>query len=258
MAGQNEIDFIIIALGTMGMLILALALVAFVVFYQKKRINQQNEMQKRETQYQRELLNATIEEREKEQKRIALELHDDVGSTLTAIKMRLGKTELTEDDINDVREHLKDVVKQIRDISNDLLPPVLEELGLNGAIRNLCRRLSEQTTIKFNPDIPQTRNANLRKDEELAIYRVVQELINNILKHAGATQINITVTSSEHQYKIVLEDNGKGFTPPQRHDLQSTSLGMKNIASRVQQINAEINYELVKPQGTLVTLIRNV
>jgi signal transduction histidine kinase len=258
MAGQNEIDFIVIALGTMGMLILALALVAFVVFYQKKRINQQNEMQKRETQYQRELLNATIEEREKEQKRIALELHDDVGSTLTAIKMRLEKKELTTKDINDVRDHLKDVVKQVRDISNDLLPPVLEELGLNGAIKNLCRRLSEQTTVKFQHEIPQNRTIELRKEEELAIYRVVQELINNILKHAGATQINIRVSSSDQQYKIALEDNGKGFTPPQRHDLQSTSLGMKNIASRVQQINAEIKYELLKPQGTLVTLIRKI
>lgn len=256
MAGQQEVDVVIIVFGTMGMLILALALVAFVVFYQKKRVSQQNEHQKRENEYQRELTNAIIEEREKEQKRIALELHDDVGSTLTSIKMRLSKKDIGEHDIEEVREHLKDVVKQIRDISNDLLPPVLEELGLNGAIKNLCRRLAEQTKITFSTEIPLTKNEGLKKVDELAIYRIVQELLNNILKHANASKISVTIVSAGGQYKVMIEDDGAGFTPPARHDVLSTSLGLKNIASRVQQINAALTYELAAPHGTLVTLIR--
>lgn len=255
MAGQQEVDSVILIFGTMGMLILALALVAFVVFYQKKRVSQQVEIVKRENAYQRELLNATIEIREKEQKRIALELHDDIGSGLTGIKMQLAKKGLTDVEIEDARERLKNLVKQVRDISHNLLPPVLDELGLNGAITSLCRRIGEQTTINFNTTIPSAKYEGLRSDQELAIYRIVQELLNNILKHANATEIGVTVLNSPKNYSIILQDNGKGFIPPKRLEVQSTSLGLKNIASRVQQINANLNYETLQPTGTKVTLI---
>jgi len=258
MAGQQEIDIVILVFGTLGMLILALALVVFVVFYQKKRVNQQIEIVKRENKYQHELLNATIEVKEKEQKRIALELHDDIGSALTAIKMQLSKKDLSQADITNSQEQLKEVVTHVRAISNDLLPPVLNELGLNGAISNLCRRLGEQTIVVFNTVIPPTKTDVFKKDEELAIYRIVQELLNNILKHAEATKIFVSVTITPINYCLILEDDGKGYTPPNRLDVQSTSLGLKNIASRVQQIDATLNYELVPTKGTKVTLTKTL
>ena len=254
MAGQQEVDSVILIFGTMGMLILALALVAFVVFYQKKRVSQQVEIAQRENVYQRELLNATIEIREKEQKRIALELHDDIGSGLTGIKMQLAKKGLTDIEIEDARERLKNLVKQVRDISHNLLPPVLDELGLNGAITSLCRRIGEQTNIQFTTDIPSSKFENIKSEQELAIYRIVQELLNNILKHANPSKISVTVLNSQASYIIIIQDNGKGFLPPKRLEVQSTSLGLKNIASRVQQINANLQYELVEPTGTKVTL----
>jgi len=254
MAGQQEVDSVILIFGTMGMLILALALVVFVVFYQKKRVNQQIKIAQRENEYQRELLNATIEIREKEQQRIAFELHDDIGSGLNAVKMHLSQKNLNESEIENAREQIKNLVIQVRDISNDLLPPVLNELGLNGAISNLCRRLSNQTQTNFQITIPSTELQELKKDIALAIYRIVQEILNNILKHAEANKIEVFVSNFTSKYVIIIQDNGKGFAPPDRLNVQSNSLGLKNIASRVQQIKAELKHELINPQGTKVTL----
>lgn len=253
MVGQ-EVDITVLTFGTMGMLVMALALVAFIVLYQKKRINQQVEQARIENEYQRQLLNSTIEVREKEQKRIALELHDDIGSTLNGIKMKLSKRDITELEIADVRNLLKDVVKQVRDISHDLLPPVLNELGLNGAIKNLCRRFMEQTAITVEYDIPFTKFEGLKQEEELAIYRIVQELLNNIAKHARAKNVEVNIITTAKSYQVVISDDGIGFTPPAKHDVSTTSLGLKNIASRVQQINAQLKYEKKPQNGTTVTL----
>lgn len=258
MAGQQEIDISVVVFGTMGMLMLALSLVAFVVFYQRKRIRQQVVIAQRENEYQRDLLNSIIEAREKEQKRIALELHDDIGSALNHIKMKLSKKEIDEQILAETRELLKEVVGQIRDISNDLLPPVLNELGLNGAIKNLCRRLSESTGLKIECNTTGSREETFPAAIKLAIYRITQELLNNILKHAEASEINLTVEQKAHLFVLTLEDNGKGFVPPQQLNFQSKSLGLKNLASRVQQIDATLGYELLKPHGTRVVLTKKI
>lgn len=256
MAGKQEIDFVVLTLGTMGMLILALALVAFVVFYQKKRINMQIGQVQRENEYQKELLNSIIEVREKEQKRISLDLHDNVGSSLNAIKMKLAKSHFNETELEDLRAQLKDLVKQVRDISYDLLPPVLNEYGLNGAIQNLCRRIAEQTGMAIKCSIEDAQIGLFKPEIELAFYRITQELLNNILKHAQATDIKIFAGVKDGYYYILIEDDGNGFTPPEKLDFQSRSLGLKNIASRVQQLNANIKFELIKPKGTRVELKR--
>lgn len=258
MAGQQEVDITVVIFGTMGMLMLALSLVAFVVFYQRKRIRQQQETLQRESVYQHQLLNSTIEAREKEQKRIALELHDDVGSALNHIKMKLSKKEIDEKTIAETRDLLKEVVGQIRDISNDLLPPVLNELGLHGAIRNLCRRLSESTgkSLVCSEELSQTEQ--LPGDYKLAVYRIAQELINNILKHANAEKIYIHTNFHNNNYQLIIEDDGDGFIPPEKLNFQSKSLGLKNLASRIQQIEGELHYQKLEPKGTRVTLSKKI
>lgn len=256
MAGQQEIDIVIIVFGTMGMLILALALVAFVILYQKKRVGMQIEQVQRENDYQKELLNSIIEVREKEQKRISLELHDNVGSSLNAIKMKLTKSQFSEGELEDLRLQLKDLVKQVRDISYDLLPPVLNEYGLNGAIKNLCRRISEQTGIDIKCHIEDSKIGLFKPEIELAFYRITQELLNNILKHAQASNIKIYAGIKDDYYQIVIEDDGTGFIAPKKLDFQSSSLGLKNIASRIQQLNANIKFELMQPKGTRVEIKR--
>jgi signal transduction histidine kinase len=258
MAGQQEIDIVVIVFGTMGMLILALALVAFVILYQKKRVSMEIEQVQRENEYQKELLNAIIEVREKEQKRISLDLHDNIGSSLNNIKMTLSKSNISDEDIVAVRFRIKNLVSQIRQISYDLLPPVLNEYGLNGAIKNLCRRISEQTGTDIKCHIEDEQIGLFKPEIELAFYRITQELLNNILKHAQATSIKIYAGTKDDYYHIVIEDDGNGFIPPKKLDFQSSSLGLKNIASRIQQLNASIKFELLQPKGTRVELKRNL
>ncbi|MBK9591220.1 MAG: hypothetical protein IPO32_06880 [Crocinitomicaceae bacterium] len=152
------------------------------------------------------MLNSIIEVREKEQKRISLELHDNVGSSLNAIKMKLTKSQFSEGELEDLRLQLKDLVKQVRDISYDLLPPVLNEYGLNGAIKNLCRRISEQTGIDIKCHIEDSKIGLFKPEIELAFYRITQELLNNILKHAQASNIKIYAGIKDDYYQIVIED----------------------------------------------------
>lgn len=257
MAGQQEVDIVIIIFGTLGMLILAMALVAFVILYQKKRLRMHAEKIERENLYQRELLNSIIEVREIEQKRIALDLHDNIGSRINGVKMRLNKSNITAEDINAANQELKELVKQVREISHDLLPPVLNEYGLNGALKNLCRRCFEESEIEVNCYVDEKIKLNFTPNESLALYRITQEIFNNIIKHANANKISLNSFLYDDYFVIQIEDNGIGFVAPKELDFKSKSLGLKNIASRIQQINATITYEKIDTQGTRVTIKLN-
>lgn len=257
MAGQQEIDYVIIVFGTMGMLILALGLVAFVILYQKKRIRIEIQKVQRENEFQRDLLSATIDAREKEQERIAMELHDDIGSRLNTIKQRLFKPVLNDEDREELKEYLSDVISHIRIISNDLQPPVLYELGLHGAIKKLCRRINEDTDINVfcNIQDDEEKPEFLTQEKQLGIYRIIQEILNNIIKHANANNIEIVSEISDNRFELKITDNGSGFIPPDKLDFNSNSLGLKNITSRAQQINAHVIYTKQQSRGTRVHII---
>jgi len=256
MEGQ-KVDIIVILFGTTGMLVLALALVLFAVLYKKRLTAKKLELIEVEQQYQIELLRSTIEAKEKEQYRIARELHDDVGSSLTAIKLHLNKYKLDPESMKELGDNLRSVVVKVREISNELHPSVLEELGLCKAISNLCRKLSEQTELECVYSCNKEYEGEIPKDIELAFYRVTQELLNNILKHAEAQRVEVLYEQTDTQMWISIEDDGKGFVPDSEHRKKG-SHGLKNIDSRIQQIGAILAYDTDREKGTKVTITQNL
>ncbi|MNE21053.1 Signal transduction histidine-protein kinase/phosphatase DegS [compost metagenome] len=136
-----------------------------------------------------------------------------------------------------------------------MLPSILEELGLIPAVKSLINTLSLQiSTVQFSVmAVNDPKNESQTREISLGLYRILQELINNILKYADATEIQIVVEQNSQGTQIVLTDNGKGFVPTKEDKLKSQSLGLKNIESRSQQIQAKIDYELLNP-GTKVTI----
>ncbi len=248
---RAEIELVLF-IGTVTMLLVALGLIVFVIFYQRKIIAKQRRINNLELDNQKKLVAAEINTKEREQKRIAQELHDDIGASLTAIRFMTQKI----DDSQDVKSELMDAlglaVGKVRRISNDLLPHVLEELGLKDALIFLTSELNRQELVKFSFDAGHHEKLMLDKSEELSIYRVIQELCNNILKYADATKVKIEYRSSKTGFLINVIDDGNGIIPEKNQ--RSESLGLKNIESRIQFIEGSIKRELGRVKGTIVTV----
>lgn len=245
--------FLIIA--TLAMFIMSLSIIMFAVLYQQKMRRKRQEMIQLELNYKNELIHAVLDAKELEQRRIAIELHDDIGSSLTALKLSFASLPIDEEERKLLNEGVQITIGKVRSLSNRLLPSILEELGLIPAIKSLINTLSLQIPVmQFSVmAVNDPKNESQTREISLGLYRILQELINNILKYADATEIQIVVEQNNQGAQIVIIDNGNGFVPTKKDKLKSQSLGLKNIESRSQQIQARIDYELLNP-GTKVTI----
>lgn len=239
--------FIGLFIGTLALVGMALAIIAFVLMYQRKAIAHKLEIKTKDEAMQKELLRAAIQSQEEEQRRIARDLHDDLGPMLSAVKLKISQlarryngdaTAVPE--LADSKQMLDVTIQQVRGISHRLLPPLLEEYGLATAIESSCEKLSSPNLqIQL---IMQQNYQRMPTDTELALYRVIMELLNNVVKHSGATQASVTISqSNSHLYQIKVCDNGVGFNANQLNP--HAGLGLKNISSRLSAINATIQYQ---------------
>jgi signal transduction histidine kinase len=240
---------------TFGMIFLSFAIVAFVLIYQRKMQRKSFEFQQLKLTNQQLLTKSIIEAREAEQRRIALELHDDVGSTLTAIKFMVAVLPEDLEAKTKLNSTLQTVIKKVRRISNELLPTVLEEFGLVTAITSLINQLNDQIdAIQFTVSVINNGSSKAQNKEiELSCYRIVQELLNNIIKYAHATSVIVNVKQTTSGLYVFIEDNGDGFSPKTHTPKAIPTLGLKNMESRVQHIGAKMQFKKLE-QGTKVSL----
>ncbi len=256
-----NIPFIIL-LGGLGMLVLSLGIILMVIIYQKRMLRQQNALQAAETQYQQELLKATIDSQENERERIAKNLHDDVGALLSAVRLNLGRLSLRTKQESDlpvlIRETdglIDNVLENIRSISSDLVPPVLERFGLAVSLRNLCLQLNTSGLIHTEVQL-EGEEYRLPRKAELQLFRITKEVVNNTLKHSGASHIEIMLQHSPGNLQICISHNGKGLTHAQALLLLETQkgLGLKSIESRARSIQALIQYIYIDAQHSKVLI----
>jgi len=240
--------FLIFAVSASIIVILVLLVVLFVIVYQKHWVAREQKIQEREIIYQRELLHATIETQEQERQRLAKELHDSIGSMLTAIKMNLKHQELRKsrhnEDISVARayELLDATTVEVRRLSHDLLPVTLEKFGLIPAIKD-C--LAPLTSDHFRAEL--LLNGWSKRPSmsiELGLLRIVQELLNNSIKHGAATQVSLSFTMNNESVALLYTDNGTGL----QADYQS-GLGLKNIQSRVEDLHGNLEFFSSQPKG---------
>ena len=166
------------------MLLLALALVAFFLIYQKKLVGQQLHLQTIQNAYQKQLLASTIQAEERERERIGNDLHDEIGSSLSAAKMLIAQlsysatvTEKEQEVVSTVEELLSNSLRDIRNISQNLHPAVLAQFGLDKALHNLGSRCNDAFAEGMGVEVVLT--SSLTSLQELALYRIVQEAVNN-------------------------------------------------------------------------------
>lgn len=254
MEGKDKIDLIIIT-GTGGMLLLTLMVIIFIVVYQRKMFSKQRELDLIELETQKKLVKAEIQVKEREQKRVARELHDEIGASLTAVRFLFEKIDDSHKIKSELKNSLKDITQKVRRISNDLLPSVLEEFGLLEAIRDFVSHYSHTKNLSINFYYDDYTLQNVEKDIELSLYRIVQEIVNNIIKYAEASAIEITLKNNNNKDIIItVIDDGNGIIPSRENAIKT--LGLKNIESRLQYINGSIKREKNNPKGTIVTLLK--
>ncbi|RMF04883.1 MAG: HAMP domain-containing protein [Chloroflexi bacterium] len=225
-----------------------------------------NEMVQQISRYRvglREYVADMTRSQEEERKRIARDLHDDTVQTLIAIGQRLELVKGSLDDTEQARARLTDVramvtgaIASVRQFSRDLRPLALEDLGLAAAMQYLANQLAQSEGVDVNLTV-EGQAENLSNDMEIAIYRILQEALNNVKKHAHATEVNVLAQFTDQQIKMVVQDDGQGFEMPEAiTDFASSGhFGVMGLHERAQLFGGQVTVESEPGQGTTVTLI---
>lgn len=247
---QSGFNYIML-FGTLAMVSLTLGIVFFVIFHQRKVTRFNAELKKMEDEKQQALLNASIKFQEEERNRIAADLHDDVGPLLATARLYLNENIINQEpaaqlqSIFSAKQIIDDAIQLIRNISHSMMPPTLKNFGLESAMGDLFQKINGSGTLNASVRFHDYRT-RLKLDQELLIFRIVQELINNIIKHSGAGFIHLTQNANATHSYIRLHHDGKGLVQADFERLSHTSagLGLKNITSRVRVLNGRIFFEI--------------
>lgn len=248
MENQINENVVILLLGTIGFAALIIFIVIFISIYHSRQITQKLKIRELEQTYQLTKLQASIDSQEDERNRISRDLHDELGLMLSTVKLHLKRiSKRTDAETLPVVEETNIAVDQaihsVRSISHNLSPAVLEKFGLKKAIHSLFENLEKTEAIQANVNIQNTPD-NWTFEQQLAIYRMVQELTNNIIKHANATHIHLTSLAVQHYVTFIIQDNG--LSKKMNESITSTSqmkgIGLANIENRLSLLQGSISY----------------
>src|SRR5205809_1103047 len=232
---------------TIGMLVLTIGLVVFIIMHQRRVQRFQQKLQQMEIEQQKMMLNASIKMQEEERQRLAADLHDDAGPLLATARLYLNENLVNQDkttqlqSIYNAKQIIDDTIQLIRNISHSLMPPTLKNFGLESAVNDLFQKISGSGSMNASSRFHDYRE-RLQSENELIIFRVIQELVNNILKHSNASFIHLTQNTSGDKFFIRLHHDGRGITQNDFNKLNKSNvgLGLKNIQSRLKVLHGKI------------------
>lgn len=210
----------------------------------------------------RDLSVKLIQVQETERKRISQELHDSIGAGLSAIKFSLEKkiSEMGERPkegpvLEDIVKRLQDIIVETQRISRNLHPSILDDLGISAAIRSFCREYQEvYTDIQVHQDV-EADEENLPENFKILLYRLVQESLNNIAKHSGATQVELVLKMTETSIDMVVEDNGEGFDLNnlyKNRSIRKGGLGLRGMKERTELSGGSFEVRSAPGTGTKI------
>src|SRR6476646_1471502 len=241
---------LVLFLGTLGMLVLVIGLILFIIFHQRRVIRYQQKLQNLEIEQQKMMLTASIKLQEEERQRLAADLHDDAGPLLATARLYLNENLVNQDKntqlqaIYQARQIIDDTIQLIRNISHSLMPPTLKNFGLESAVNDLFQKISGSGTINASSRFHDYSD-RLKPEKELVVFRIIQELINNILKHSNSSFIHLTQNNHNGSFLLRVHHDGRGIvqTDFEKLNKSNVGLGLKNISSRLKVAQGKIFFE---------------
>ncbi len=246
-----------IAVGSIILLVMAIFITIFVAFYQQKQAQQQLNIKIMQEQHRRELMAAMLVGQEQERKRLAQDLHDEIGTMLSVTKISLNQLERRFEHNQTLlpysqktRSLLSETMNNVRRISRNLVPATLERFGLLSALDELADKVSEgDVSVSVScPNELQELDSSL----ELMFFRVAQELVNNAIKHANATQIRLLLQCTNDATQLSVIDNGQGFDLKAIQSDPRRGLGLRNIESRLNVVKGEVLFDVAPGRGSRI------
>jgi signal transduction histidine kinase len=249
----------VIAVGTAVLLVMVLFIILFVAYYQQKQAKQQLALNELQERHRRELMAATFRGQEAERKRLAEDLHDGIGTMLSVTKMSLNQLERQLNgnttmrlslQVQKTRSMIDETMTNVRRISRDLVPTTLERFGLLPALEELADRATD-TELEVHLDCP-TSIANMTPAQELMLYRIAQELVNNALRHARARVITIQLYCLDSEIRMSVLDDGVGFDFDAIMENKQSGLGLRNIESRLSVVDGHVTFDVAPGRGSQI------
>jgi two-component system NarL family sensor kinase len=202
----------------------------------------------RELKLARERAAALLEGQENERRRIIKELHDGVGQLLTAIRIRIDALENENELKNEIKARINETIDEVKRISYNVMPQAIVDYGLEAALKGLCDNVKKYSNLSIDFRYVQEHEHKLNFEISIAVFRIAQEGLNNIVKHSGAKHVNLHLLDHEDEVYLVLEDNGKGFDETKILH----GFGLRNIKERAKLLNGVAEIQSTPGEGTVV------
>ncbi|GAB2823037.1 ATP-binding protein [Ferruginibacter profundus] len=227
-------------------------------YYKRYQLKQEKKLQAEVMKQQDMATKAVIVAEENERKRIAADLHDGVGQMMSAAKMNLSafeneipfKDEIQKNNFEKIISLVDEGCKEIRSVSHQMMPNALLKSGLASAVKEFIDKIDSRI-LKINL-YTEGLNERLDGNVETVLYRVIQECVNNVIKHSGANSLDISLIKDKDGIAATIEDNGKGFNSKDKEKFEG--IGLKNISSRIGFLKGTVDFDSSPGNGTLVAI----
>lgn len=221
-------------------------------YYKRQKLKQQHHLQAAIYKQQEIATKAVFDGEQQERIRIARDLHDSIGQMLSVVQMNLSTLDASNPVTTHTQQLVDKTITEVRNISHNLIPEELN-FGLFNALEDMARKINESGGTQIVMNIPEEiSNLQLARQNELSIYRIVQEVLNNMIKHANATLITLDILRNENSLNLMIKDNGKGFDTTAIHE--SKGIGWKNISARVHLLNGDLHVRSERLSGTTIEI----
>ncbi len=240
--GNSEI-ILTLVIGSLALLLLAAAIIILTAVHSKRLYKKQSEINSLELHHQQELLEHYINGTEEERKRLAADLHDDIGTRLAALRIKLNAHQSDEY----LKSDLDEIIQNVRDISHDIMPSSIALFGLGLSVTQLAESFNRSGNMQFDTDVQHKTNIN--EDITLALYRVLQELMNNTIRHSQGSKAMIATYSTATELILQYSDNGIGI-----RESNSDGIGLRSIENRLRMIGANAKWTSESGRGMIVLI----
>lgn len=254
---MNEYLLPLFVFGSIVLALFAVSLAGVLILQRRRQLNHQLEKENLEISYQKDLLATRLEVQEQSMTLISEEIHDNVGQLLTMSRTYLSM--LKKEDNHERNQSLIDrtftmisqALTDLRHISHSLNGKLIAEMGLTSFLEKDLEHMTNSLGLKFNLQVIGNEELPLTQEQSLLLYRVIQESIQNVLKHAQATEVIIILNNSTDALDVKITDNGKGFDT---ENINYNSLGLRNMLHRAKLLKGELNLSSTIGKGTEVLM----